>query len=100
MLVLRWLAMVPPSLRRRREDSEPRTDGLGTSTSRLLLVLRLPSVLVPSTPDRRGGSGSEERRRFRLLLTPVCEGMAAGGERAAIALLPKSEKDMILLSFG
>ena len=100
MLVLRWLAMAPPSLRRRREDSEPRTDGFGTSTSRLLLVLRLPSILVPSTPDRRGGRGSEERRTFRPFLTPVGEGMAAGGDRADIALLPKSEKDIILLSFG
>ena len=93
--------MAPPSLRRRREDAEPSTDGFWTSTSLLLLVLRLPSrtILVPSfsfIPDRRGGSGSEERLTLRLLLTPEGEGIAAVEDRAATADLPKSEKDMIV----
>lgn len=88
---------------------------MALSASRLLLILRLLSSVVvvvvvvlvavvigvasfPSILDRRGGSGSEDLRLFRLLRTP--EGgswvhvAATVGEIAAIAVRPRSEKDM------
>jgi hypothetical protein len=46
-------------------------------------------------PDRRGGNGSEERRVFRLLLTPDGGGWVVVGDKAAILVRPKSEKDMV-----